>query len=311
MGTKMCLKGKAVILGATRWIICFTALLCAVPLAGGETHEEPPQALTGEQFMLANALWTLLHETAHAVINELDILFLGSEEDAADQLATIALLRHEPDFGAADGVGQVETVIAAATAWRIEWELEKREGSPAAYWDSHSLSIQRFYNMMCLLYGSDPDKYDKVQQQLGLPYERAWACVDYENKRAQRAVQRIIDTHSRQQRDGADRGKISVVYEKPLPGEHQQIAAAIRQAGIAERLATRTEKMLVLPKDITIVFARCDNDATAFWRQDSKEIVMCYELLSRFLYLYQAKQCLEMTAMTDEELTACLVRKAY
>ncbi len=261
--------------------------------------------------MVANALWTLLHETAHAVIEEMDIVFLGSEEDAADQLATIALLRGDPDFDLPGGVTAVESVIAAATAWRIEWELEKREGTEASYWDSHSLSIQRFYNMMCLLYGSDPEKYDEMEGHLGLPYERAYGCVDYESARARRAVERIIQAYGPQQGGDANQGKVLVNYEKTFTSEQHAIVAVIRKAGIAERIAGRAERMLALPNDITIVFAQCAGDETAFWRQDSKEIVMCYELLARFLYLYQAKQCLENSNMTDKDLDLCLARWQY
>lgn len=293
-------------LRSTPWIIFSAALLCAYPLHGGEPHDEPPPELTSEEFMVANTLWTLLHETAHALIDELDIPVFGHEEDAADQIATIALLHGTTDLGVPDSVAEVESVIAAAQAWRVEWELDKRAGTQTVYWDSHSLDIQRFYNILCLLYGSDPEKYDEVQGQLGLPYQRAFACVDYEHEQARRAVTGTTEAYGLEKDDNAVRGHILVVYEKPLNEERQRIAEAIQQAGIAELVAKHTERLHTLPSDITIVFASCFGDETAFWRSDRKEIVMCYDLLERFLYLYQAKQCLEMTGISDEDLQACL-----
>lgn len=296
-------------LGVFRRVIIIVSVLYTSSLFAGEPHDISPRKLTAEEFMVANALWTLLHETAHVVIGELDIIFLGSEEDAADQFATIALLRGEPDFDVPGGVTAAESVVAAATAWRIEWELEKLEEVETSYWDSHSLSIQRFYNMMCLLYGSDPKKYNEMEGQLLLPYERAYGCVDYENARARSAVQRIIETHARQRDSDVNQGKVLVIYEKTFTAEQHQILMAIRRSGIAERLAeTLTEKKLALPSDIKIVFAQCANDETAFWHQENKEVVMCYELLARFLYLYQAKQCLEITEISDDELGLCLAR---
>ena len=98
----------------TRWIVFLAILVQASLLSGGEPDAKPGNELSAEEFMLANALWTLLHETAHAVIDELDILFLGSEEDAADQLATIALLRGDPDFDLSEKISAADAVIAAA-----------------------------------------------------------------------------------------------------------------------------------------------------------------------------------------------------
>ena len=288
----------------TRWIVFLAILVQASLLSGGEPDAKPGNELSAEEFMLANALWTLLHETAHAVIDELDILFLGSEEDAADQLATIALLRGDPDFDLSEKISAADAVIAAATAWRVEWELEQREERETTYWDSHSLSIQRFYNMMCLLYGSDPQKYAQIAGQLGLPFERAYVCADYENQRAIRSVGRIMERHARRQAGDAYQGK--VVYEDTFTEGQERIAAAIRQAKIAERIASRIEKTLTLPHDITITFAHCANDPTAFWRHDRREIVMCYELLARFLYLHRARQCLQTDGLTQDELDECL-----
>ncbi len=293
---------------ATRRIIYFMVWLYACSVIANESQDASSQELAGEQFMVANTLWTLLHETAHVVIDELDIPVIASEEDVADQLATIALLGHNPNFDLPDSVTQIESVIAAATAWRVEWELEQWEGAEVAYWDSHSLSIQRFYHMMCLLYGNDPDKYEAVQEQLGLPYEHVLGCVDAEYERAHRAVKWIIDTYGRQQDSAAPHGNVSVVYEKPLTDEHKKIAATINKAGIAELVAKHVEGTLAMPNDITIVFTSCFSGATAFWHSERKEIVMCYELLARFLYLYKAKQCLEMKGVTDEKIEACLAR---
>jgi hypothetical protein len=297
--------------GASRWLIYIIALLLASPVSGGEPHDKPLRALTSEEFMVANALWTLLHETAHAVIAQMDLPFFGSEEDAADQIATIVLLRGNAYFDVADSVAEVETVIAAATAWRVEWELEQRDGIAAAYWESRPLSIQRFYTMMCLLYGSDPDKYGQTQEQLGLPYEGAYGCLDYENERARRAVQWLIEARGRQQNDARSHGKVFIVYEKTLTKKQHAMAAAIQRAGIAQRVARHIESMQAFGNDITIAFAQCAGQATAFWRQDSQEIVLCYELLSRFLYLYQAKQCLEQTGLSEADLDACLARWQY
>ncbi|RLQ20299.1 hypothetical protein DWB85_18300 [Seongchinamella sediminis] len=287
-------------------MLLIVLILVASLASGADDEGMPGKAITAESFMVANTLWTLLHETAHAAIDELDILFLGSEEDAADQLATIALLRGEPDFALPDSLQPVDVVIAAATAWRIEWELEKHQETTPTYWDSHSLSIQRFYNMMCLLFGSHPDQYDKVERQLNLPYERAYSCLDYDNEHAMTAVDRIIETYGRQENSVSKQTRVSVVYEATYTEEQQRMATIMKNSGVAKLVAHRIETMLALPDDITIVFAQCANDPTAFWHSERKEIVICYELLSRFLYLHQVNQCLEAAGISGKEIEDCL-----
>jgi len=292
-------------------IVFFTAFLILTPTAHSEPSDVPTPEITVEEFLVANTLWTLLHETAHALIEELDIPLFGHEEDAADQVATIALLHGTTDLGVPESIPEVDVVIAAAQAWRIEWELEEREGVQAAYWDTHPLDIQRFYNMMCLLYGSDPDKYEEVETQLGLPYQRAFACADYEHEQARRAVNRTIEVYGSLYDSDNTRGKVRVIFEKPLNEELQRIAAIVEKAGVAELVADHMERLVVLPNDISIVFIACMGDETAFWRRDRREIVMCYDLLERFLYLYQARRCFDTPGLSEEKMDECLIRKHY
>jgi len=44
------------------------------------------------------------------------------------------------------------------------------------FWDEHSLSIQRFYDITCLAYGKDPVKYGYFITDKILPSERAIKC---------------------------------------------------------------------------------------------------------------------------------------
>ena len=292
-------------------IVFFTALLTLIPVAHSESPDVATPEFTAEEFVVANTLWTLLHETAHVLISELNIPVFGHEEDAADQIATIALLHGATDLGVPESIPAVDAVIASAQAWRIEWELEQRDHVQAAYWDNHALDIQRFYNMMCLLYGSDPDKYEEVEKQLGLPYQRAFSCADYEHEQARRAVNRVIEVYGRLYDSDNNPGKVRVIYEKPLSEEHRRIGAIVEKAGVAKLVAGHLESLVALPNDISIVFMACLGNETAFWQRDSKEIVMCYDLLERFEYLYQARRCFDTPGRSEEEMDKCLIRKRY
>jgi len=119
---------------------------------------------------------TLFHELGHCLIDVWDLPATGREEDAVDQLASILMLD-----GSAEG--QRSTINAAR-----EFDIASRgdEKSDMVFWDEHSFSKTRFYDMMCLVYGSNPDKNGGLVGPNKLPEERAGRC-DTEFKRAEHA----------------------------------------------------------------------------------------------------------------------------
>ena len=293
------------------------SLACTLPrpVQGQEPQNEamPAASLVGyteEQFIAANTLWTLLHEVAHALIAELDIPVFSNEERVADQIATIAVLHGSADMGVPDRMPPKDEVIMVAHAWRMEWLLEQSNGTPVPYWDNHPLDIQRFYDIMCLLYGSDPDQYEAVEEELGLPFQRAFACADYEHEQARRATRRVIDVYGSLYKGIERPGKVHVVYEPPLHAAHKRLAALVEKEGIAETVATHLERLVVLPHDISFSFTGCFGKETAYWQENRREIVMCYELLDRFSFLYRANRCLRDEAL-NETGRDCLARQRY
>lgn len=71
---------------------------------------------------------------------------VGREEDAADQLAALILIKSGDD-----GVG-----VAALGAQLFRVLALSGEKTP--FFDEHSLYAQRYYNVMCLVYGSNPER---------------------------------------------------------------------------------------------------------------------------------------------------------
>jgi hypothetical protein len=63
--------------------------------------------------------------------------------------------------------------MAAAEAFSIE---SKRNGSKRNLADEHLLQEQRFYNSLCMIYGSDQNKYANIVSDGFLPKERAARC---------------------------------------------------------------------------------------------------------------------------------------
>lgn len=110
-------------------------------------------------------VFVFFHELGHALINVLDLPAVGREEDAADQLSTVILTNGGEE-------GQT-AVINGANSFILGEQSGDMQRLP--FWDEHSLGPQRFFNLLCWVYGHDPDKYNYLVNQ-NLPQERAVRC---------------------------------------------------------------------------------------------------------------------------------------
>lgn len=117
------------------------------------------------QTVLSVALAVLLHETAHALIDVLNIPVTGREEDAADQFSTLVLLNQK------DGARK-----AMQVAYTYKLLSQDTTRYPQVYWDEHSLDIQRYYDTLCMIYGRDPKQNERLLANNHLPQERAEIC---------------------------------------------------------------------------------------------------------------------------------------
>ncbi len=143
------------------------------------------------------AVFFLLHELGHALIHALDLPAVGREEDAVDQLATVLLVRELGVGGietALDGaLGLAELDAAEAEALAAEPE-EVEDSAEPVYWDEHSFGEQRFYDIVCLVYGSDPGGHADLVGEDYLPAERAEICPE-EWEVVSRAWERLLAPH--------------------------------------------------------------------------------------------------------------------
>ncbi len=111
--------------------------------------------------------FALLHEIGHALIDVYNLPISGNEEDAADRCSAFINLTELGEDG-------VNAVVAAAEAFSIESKNDSSNKRNLA--DEHLLQEQRFYNSICLLYGSDAEKYGYMLEENYLPRERALRC---------------------------------------------------------------------------------------------------------------------------------------
>ncbi|MBS1796379.1 MAG: hypothetical protein JSS81_21195 [Acidobacteria bacterium] len=111
--------------------------------------------------------FAFLHEVGHALIFNYDLPVTGNEEDAADRCSSYINIEELGDEG-------VKNVLAAADAFHIESKQSSSTKRDLA--DEHLLQEQRFYNSLCMIYGSDAEKYQYFVTDGYLPKERAVRC---------------------------------------------------------------------------------------------------------------------------------------
>ncbi len=110
----------------------------------------------------------LMHEMGHALLDLYGIPAIRNEENEVDDLAAILLVEMFEDGG--------KIVLSAAKAFDLQstrggaYERE-HEGT------EHGLSVERFRNMACLVYGSDPKKYPELLENTGLTIDDAKECT--------------------------------------------------------------------------------------------------------------------------------------
>lgn len=127
---------------------------------------------------LDTLLHTLLHEAGHAYIADQNIPILGKEEDAVDNFATILLIDYVEDGS--------DVAISAADMFAFESDDRPDYYEFGEYIDEHSFDLQRYFSTLCLVYGSDPEQYKALLDEVEKDYlrERKEFCqFNYRNIR--------------------------------------------------------------------------------------------------------------------------------
>lgn len=143
-----------------------------------------PSKRAGELAMYAT-VFTFYHEAGHMLANELELPITGREEDAVDQFSTIV-------FGPGSKVG--EKAAEAAALWFAI--AGKQPAKRIQYMSEHSLNLQRFYAIVCLLYGGNPQKYTGLTSRLKMPPTRLQKCRS-EYAKVSRNWKRLLAPHSK------------------------------------------------------------------------------------------------------------------
>src|SRR5262249_16607651 len=124
-------------------------------------------------------------------------------------------------------------LVNAAKSWMILDRRTRDSGEPMVFYDAHGLDLQRAYNIICLMVGSDPDQFDDLASEVGLPEDRRGTYqADYSNASWSwnKALQPLLRAPQQ------ERTKYLVAYGK-AEGSLDIFEHAFRAAGMLERVA--------------------------------------------------------------------------
>lgn len=107
--------------------------------------------------LTGTTLFVLLHEIGHGMVSLFDLPITGREEDAMDQFAATVLIdSDEADEPIAERASRF--ALLGALFFR-QLAQEPAELSRAILANEHALGQQRYYDVMCLVLGSDFEAY--------------------------------------------------------------------------------------------------------------------------------------------------------
>lgn len=127
----------------------------------------------------------LLHEMGHALIGELALPQVGRGENAADEFAALYGPKIVGDRG--------HSLALDAAHWFRLMDKSAVDIKKLAFWDEHDLDTQRYYKILCNLYGSDPARFQNTISPL-VPYTRLRLAQERYPKKVER-WERLFSSH--------------------------------------------------------------------------------------------------------------------
>jgi hypothetical protein len=234
------------------------------------------QRVARVNFVVGNTLVLLLHEVGHVLISEFQLPVLGREEDAADTYAALTMLSVGTSF-------TVQSLADAAKGWFLDARRDQEIGDKPLYYDEHNVSAQRAFQIVCLMVGSDPEKFKSLAEEAKMPEERQNTCKrDY--RKATEAWNAVLAPHRRQ--SGQPETKINVDYGDGK-GTLGAFATMFRSIRFLETVAAREQESYLWRRPWTLSMESCGHPDANF-DTDTRTVTMCYEQAFDFAELYRA-----------------------
>jgi hypothetical protein len=228
------------------------------------------------EFVAGNIVFVLQHEMGHAQISERALPVLGArDEDAADTFATLTMLKMRD-------VMSDQVLADAAIGWFLTAKRDEKNGSMLAFYDEHGLDKQRAFQVVCLMYGSDPVKFKKLADMSKLPEGRRESCgPDYRN--ASFSWDALLKPHRRT--PDQPKTKVDVVYGDAT-GKLKVYADAFRSMRLLETLADAAADEFTWKAPFTIEMKSC-GESGAMWSPVTRKVELCYDMAAELADVYR------------------------
>jgi len=256
------------------WIpaLASVAMAFAGPSAGHAQRPVAPASEETQNFVRGFVRFLAYHEAGHLLMMQIADLnnnpdwSQADREDYADKFAMILL---RPDAGDPEGL---EEIISAAAGW-LQVDDTVIRNQP------HAPARQRARDILCLLYGSDPEAFEDFRDMT----TPATDCVGI-YREMEREIRDVFENRS------AETGReINIVYARPTHG----MKAAydfLRASGVVEDLKDDIEYDFYLTNKSTIQAISCegrvksdtfytDRIRAASPENDHFVITLCYEMI--------------------------------
>lgn len=145
------------------------------------------RGVTPMDAMVGPVMDTFLHEVGHAVFDLWKVPVLGREEDAADFFSAYLMLKFDQDDAR-------RLIMGAAYQYRDDIRKQHVSLPVTKFADVHGLPAQRFFNVLCMAYGSREPSFADLVEKGYLPAARAKDCRD-EYKQMAYAFEKLLSPH--------------------------------------------------------------------------------------------------------------------
>ena len=251
-------------------------IVTSSPAFAGDDTDETDRI----EFVVGNLVFVMLHEFSHLIIEDFDVPVLGNSEDAADTLAAVTLIRADRAHPERD-FRLIRMLLTAADANRILWQRGLEKDNPVVYLARHPLSAQRAARISCLAYGSDPELLEPLPDIVGLPEFRADWCEE-EFADAEKAWLWVRDSFVRKSTGTVSEHQFA--YGPTRDHGRQTIREWLVQNEALERAIAHVGRTVLLPDEITLRTRSCGSP-DAYWDGNTRELVVCYQLIEGFYQL--------------------------
>lgn len=256
----------------TRRVAEAAKMLANYPHFRGMSESQREKAV---EFITGNLIFVLGHEAGHAVIRQMDIPVTGREEDAADIFSTLMALLCTDAFA--------DRVLAnAALGWFLSDRRGRTRGDKLDYYDEHGLDLQRAYNVVCLMVGSNTTKFGGIAKAAKLPASRQQTCVD-DFLNAEWSWENVLKAHLR--KPDEPKAELKIAYG-PGKGKYDTHAEIAQHIGLLEAIAEKLSDKFIWRVPISLEMQAC-GEVNARWIYREKRVVVCYELADEFAQLYR------------------------